>query len=106
MTEHPEPSHPQDPGPQDAGHPPAGLPQAGGQGIDGGIALVLAIFVAFVLAFVTPAEVGNLYQRRGQHTPVTAITGLWILLPLLGGLIWFVKTNGALNSYWRSLGAR
>jgi len=25
---------------------------------------------------------------------------------LAGPLVWFVQTNGALNAYWRSLGAR
>ncbi len=28
----------------------------------------------------------------------------WFLF--VGLIVWFVKTNGALNSYWRSLGAR
>jgi hypothetical protein len=28
------------------------------------------------------------------------------LLPLIGSIIWFVKTNGALNAYWRSVGAQ
>jgi hypothetical protein len=77
-----------------------------GDGIGGGLALVLGLFVGFVMAFLTPGEVGKLYERRGQHAPVSAITGLWILLPLVGAIVWFVKTNGALNAYWRSLGAR
>jgi hypothetical protein len=25
---------------------------------------------------------------------------------LIGPLVWLVKTNGALNAYWRSVGAR
>jgi hypothetical protein len=76
-----------------------------GQGLGGGLALVLAIFVGFVMPFITADEVGKLYEARGQQQPVSAITGLWILLPLIGGIIWFVKTNGALNDYWQSLGA-
>ena len=28
----------------------------------------------------------------------------WVFI-LVGPLVWFIKTNGALNSYWRSLGA-
>jgi hypothetical protein len=76
-----------------------------GQGLGGGLALILAIFVSIVMPFLTADEVGKLYEARGQPKPVSAITGLWILLPLIGGIIWFVKTNGALNAYWESLGA-
>jgi hypothetical protein len=81
-----------------------------GQGIGGGIALLLAIFVGIVMPFLSSNEVGHLYERRGQKPPVTALTGLWALLLgwffLVGFIVWFVKTNGALNDYWRSLGAR
>jgi hypothetical protein len=77
-----------------------------GTGLGGGVALLLAFFVGFVMWFVTPNEVGGLYERRGQAKPVSAATGAWILLPLIGSIIWFVKTNGALNSYWRSVGAQ
>jgi hypothetical protein len=34
-----------------------------------------------------------------------AVPDLWIILPLIGSIVWFVKTNGALNRYWESLGA-
>lgn len=77
-----------------------------GEGLGGGLALLLGFFVSFVMVFLTPMEVGRLYERRGQQAPVSGLTGLWILLPLVGGIIWFVKTNGALNDYWSSLGAR
>jgi Domain of unknown function (DUF4234) len=76
-----------------------------GEGIGGGIALVLAIFVGIIMPFLTSSETGKVYERRGQQPPVTAVTGCWILLPIIGGIIWFVKTNNALNEYWRSLGA-
>lgn len=79
-----------------------------GQGIGGLVALLLAFFVAPVAAFLTSDEVGKLYESRGQNKPVDAMTGLWyfpgILLVVLP-FVWFVKTNGALNEYWRSLGA-
>ena len=76
-----------------------------GQGVGGAVGLVLAIFVGFINPFLMASEVGNLYQRAGEPKPVSGKTGFWILLPLLGGLIWLVKTQGALNRYWRSLGA-
>ena len=82
------------------------MKQHSGTGIGGAIALILAIFVGFVLPFLTANEVGGLYERRGEAKPVSAVTGVWILLPLIGAIVWFVKTNSALNNYWRSLGAQ
>ena len=79
------------------------------QGIGGGIALLLALFVGIVMPFLTASEVGGLYERSGKAKPVGGATGLWYLLGsliLIGPLVWYVKVNGALNSYWRSLGAR
>jgi hypothetical protein len=82
----------------------------GQTGLGGPIALILAIFVSVVMPYLTSDEVGNLYERRGQPKPVSALTGLWyfpgIFLFGIGPIVWFVKTNGALNSYWQSLGAR
>jgi hypothetical protein len=82
------------------------MKQHSGTGLGGAVALILAIFVGIVMPFLTSHEVGGLYERRGQATPVSAATGLWILLPLVGSIVWFVKTNGALNDYWRSVGAQ
>jgi hypothetical protein len=79
-----------------------------GQGLGGAIALVLALFLGAVVPFLTSNEVGSMYERRGQAKPVSALTGLWYfpgVFLLVGPLVWFVKTNGALNAYWRSLGA-
>jgi hypothetical protein len=80
-----------------------------GQGIGGLVALLLAFFISPAAAFFTSDEVGKLYERTGRRAPVSALTGLWyfpgiflIVLPI----VWFVQTNGALNEYWRGLGAR
>lgn len=115
-----------------------------GRGIGGGVALLLTFVANVAMPFVTAAEVGSLYSRRGEAQPVSGWTGLWFVLPSLGGnlsgfgfffillflipfasgpdagfvavlaiwliaivigaAIWFVKTNGALNDYWASLG--
>ena len=66
------------------------------------LALLLAIIpgVSIALLFLTPNEVGNMRARGGRTQTVSALTGLWVLLPLVGGIVWFVKTNGALNEYW------
>jgi uncharacterized protein DUF4234/cytochrome b/b6/petD-like protein len=81
-----------------------------GTGIGGVVALILAIFVGIVMPFLNSNEVGNLYARRGQARPVSAATGLWALLLgwffFVGLIVWFVKTNGALNDYWRAQGAQ
>jgi hypothetical protein len=76
-----------------------------GQGIGGGLGLVFAIFIGFVNSFLMPAEVGNLYAAAGEEKPVTGLTGFWVLLPLVGWIIWVVKTQGALNRYWEARGA-
>lgn len=75
-----------------------------GQGIGGGLALLLS-FVPLVMTFLTPSEAGGLYRRQGRPEPVSAVTGLWTFLPLIGALVWFIKTNNAINEYWRSVGA-
>lgn len=80
-----------------------------GDGLGGVIALVLAIFVGIVMPFLNSHEVGKLYERQGRPKPVSAETGLWYLLLgwffLVGAIVWFVKTNRALNDYWQSQGA-
>lgn len=79
-----------------------------GSGIGGGIALLITIFIGFVMPYITSAEVGNLYRNKGQAAPISGATGLWYFpgsFILVGPLVWFVKTNGALNDYWRSQGA-
>lgn len=85
------------------------MKQHTGTGIGGPVALILAIFVGVVMPFFSSHEVGGLYERRGQARPVSATTGLWALLLgwffFVGAIVWFVKTNGALNDYWRSVGA-
>lgn len=121
-----------------------------GRGVGGGVALLLTFLAGVAMPFVTSAEVGSLYARRGEREPVRGWTGLWLLLPavggyvvliiamisvaatadpaapatdaeaisfvvafllyaivaIAGGVVWFVKTNGALNRYWESVGGR
>lgn len=80
-----------------------------GQGIGGALALLLAVFVGIVLPYINSSEVGRLYELKGQQKPVSGATGLWYfpgIFILVGPIVWFVKTNGALNAYWRSQGAQ
>ncbi len=71
-----------------------------GRGVGGGIGLLLAIFVGFVNWFLLPSEIAGLYRSSGREAPVSGLTGLWILLPVVGGIIWVVKVQGALNRFW------
>lgn len=84
------------------------MKQHSGQGIGGAIALILAIFISIVNPYLLSAEVGNLRKLRGQEQRVSGATGLWYfpgMFILVGPIVWFVKTNGALNDYWVSQGA-
>lgn len=79
-----------------------------GQGLGGVVALLLALFVGIVMPYINSNEVGALYERQGKEKPVSAATGLWYfpgIFILIGPIVWFVKTNGALNDYWKSMGA-
>lgn len=79
-----------------------------GEGLGGVLGLVIALIVGIVSPFLLSKEVGDLYERQGRTPPVSALTGLWVIpgfLILVGPFVWLFKTNGALNDYWRSLGA-
>ena len=71
-----------------------------GNGVGGVLGFVIYLLVSPVTFFVVPSEVRFMYDSDGTTPPVRGITGLWVLLPLLGPLIWFVKVQGALNHYW------
>jgi hypothetical protein len=76
-----------------------------GDGLGGVLWLVIGLLIGIVMWFVAPSEVGKLYSREGQHQPVSGVTGFWMLLPLIGFIIWVVKVQGALNRFWESMGA-
>lgn len=80
-----------------------------GQGLGGGLALLIAFLVGAVQPFITSHEVGELCTRRGWRPPVSGLTGLWYfpgVFILVGPLVWFIQTNGAINDNWKALGAR
>jgi cytochrome c-type biogenesis protein CcmH/NrfF len=44
-----------------------------------------------------------MYQKDGQHPPVTGWTGLWLFpfgILIIPAFVWFVKVQGSLNTYW------
>ena len=76
-----------------------------GIGVGGPIAFVIYFVVSPVTYFLLPSEVRQMLERYGQPSRVRGITGLWILLPLVGPFVWFVKVQGQLNDHWHALGA-
>jgi Domain of unknown function (DUF4234) len=72
-----------------------------GNGVGGVLGLIIYLLISPVTFFVVPSEVRHLYESDKMKSPVRGVTGLWILLPILGIFIWFVKIQGALNHYWR-----
>ncbi len=76
-----------------------------GEGIGGGLGLLFAILLGIVNVFLMPAEVGNLCAGGGQEKSVHGPTGFWALIPIVGGIIWVIKTQGALSRFWVGHGA-
>lgn len=77
-----------------------------GEGLGGVLWLVIALVIGPVMWFLAPSEVANnLYKRDGQEAPISGKTGFWMLLPLIGFIVWTVKVQGALNRFWQSKGA-
>ncbi len=67
--------------------------QYSGRGIGGGVALLLTVVANVAMPFITPAEVGSLYQLQNRPEPVRGTTGLWILLPFyVCGALWLAAS--------------
>jgi uncharacterized protein DUF4234 len=82
------------------------MKQNTGEGVGGGVGLLLAIFCGIIAVFLLPAEVGNLYAREGKEKPCSAVTAFWNLIPLAGGIIFIYKVQNRLNDYWGPKGAQ
>lgn len=78
------------------------MKQHTGEGIGGVLGLVIALVINPVNFFVMPSEVGKMYRGDGRSVPMTGWTGLWVLLPIIGWVVWTVKVQRALNRYWES----
>jgi Domain of unknown function (DUF4234) len=71
-----------------------------GEGIGPVLGLVFAILIGVVNWFVLPSEIGIMYERAGLEKPVQGVSGFWNLIPFVGGIIWIVKVQNALNRVW------
>ena len=84
------------------------MKQHTGDGLGGVLGLVIWILIGAVSAFVIPSEIGEMYQKDGREPPVTGWTGLWLFpfgFLIIPAVVWFVKVQGSLNTYWESKGA-
>ena len=72
----------------------------------GGVAyLFITLLISPVTMFLMASEVEQMYRRDGKEPPITAIWGLWFLLPLIGNLIWYFRIQRSLNDYWTANGS-
>ncbi|HEY5662449.1 MAG TPA: DUF4234 domain-containing protein [Ilumatobacter sp.] len=74
------------------------------RGIGGVGYLLITLFVSPVTMFLMAGEVEQLYRADGQEPPITTLWGLWFLLPLIGNIIWYVRIQDAINTYWTAHG--
>jgi hypothetical protein len=73
-----------------------------GIGVGGVVGLVIYILISPVTWFLIPSEIGKMFKANGREAPFTGWTGLWMLLPIVGIFVWFIKVQSALNRYWES----
>ncbi len=81
------------------------LKRYNGDGLGGVLNVVLNLLLGIVLMFTIPNEIKNMYERDGRESPVSAIWGLWFLLPIIGLFVWYFRVQRSLNDFWLSKGA-
>ena len=77
-----------------------------GEGMGGPLAVVLSLVIFVVAYFSIPAELAKVAAREGTPTEVSAKTGWWFLLPIVGTVVWYLKVQAALNDFWVARGAQ
>jgi hypothetical protein len=70
-----------------------------------GIYLLFTFILSPLTMFFMASEVEKMYREAGEEPQITAVWGLWFLLPFLGNIIWYVRIQGALNRFWEQQGA-
>lgn len=76
----------------------------GNQGLGGLAYLIITIIISPVTMFMMAYEVESMYRDEGEEPRITALWGLWFLLPLIGNLIWYIRIQNALNAFWQARG--
>jgi hypothetical protein len=80
-----------------------------GQGVNGIVGVLLTLIV--VGEFLLPSYVGRMYKEdliehgedpilAAQKVPITGWSGLLVLIPWIGGIIWQAKIQSKLNNFW------
>ena len=82
------------------------LKRYNGDGLGGVLGIVVYLLLSVVLMFTIPNEIKNMYERDGRQSPVTAVWGLWFLLPIIGHIIWYLKVQRVLAIIDRLEGGR
>lgn len=78
-----------------------------GQGWSGTLYLIFQFLFPFpliALPWLLPAYVGRMYVEDGQAAPITGMAGFWVFVPLVGGIILFVKIIRRMNEFWAAKG--
>ncbi|MGX7680622.1 DUF4234 domain-containing protein [Jatrophihabitans sp. DSM 45814] len=71
-----------------------------GIGLGGPVALIIAIFVGFLNPFLLGNDVKAARVQAGMPERVSALTGFWSWIPIIGIFIFASKLQNALNEYW------
>jgi len=67
--------------------------------------LFIPIVYLIIRIFALPSEIGQMQAAMGNPKPMSGLTGLWIFFPMIGGLIWFIFVQSAMNEVWIAKGA-
>ncbi len=76
-----------------------------GQGWSGLVFIIFFLIFGIALIaipWLVPAYVGRMYAEDGQAKPITGLTGFWVLLPIIGGVVWLFKVQNNLNAFWEA----
>ncbi len=76
------------------------MKQYNGSGLGPVANLLLGLFISIVLLFTIPNDVKATYETAGKQSDISALTGFWNLIPIVGWIIWVVKVQNRLNALW------
>ena len=76
-----------------------------GDGLGGVAYAIINLLFSPAVMFLMADEVAKLYEDAGEEPPITAVWGFWFLLPLIGNLIWYIRIQNSLNTFWTVRGA-
>jgi hypothetical protein len=66
--------------------------------------LIVPLVGGVITMFLLAGEVEQRYRDDGREPPITAIWGLWFLLPIIGNFVWYLRIQSAINDYWTAHG--